>query len=97
MAHYGTSLTWQRQSQQDRVDQVCESWLADPAKGEARHRDTELGGGDVRVEVVERIENAVGVGVALSRELLNTCPADADESKLGGYEEAVGGDEEDDR
>ena len=79
-----------------RFEQVCDDGLADPAQRERGHRDAELRGGDVGVEVVEQTEQAARAAVAGGGERLDARASDADEGELRGDEEAVGDDQKKD-
>ena len=73
-----------------RLDQSCESRLADPAEPERRDRDTELCRGQMVVEIAYGSAEDLGSSMTLSHEFIDAAPAYADERELCGHEEPVG-------
>ena len=82
---------------EQRFDERGQGGLPDPPEAEGCHRDAELRGSDVGVDVFEPALDGLGQGVALLDELVDPGSADRDESELAGYEEAVRSHEEKDR
>ncbi len=73
---------------QQRLEEVRERRLADPAQRQARQRDAELGGRQVGVEVRDHVLRDLGAAVALAPDLDLRRPH-LDQRELGGDEEAV--------
>ncbi len=65
--------------------------LAQEADAERGHRDAQLAGGQVLVDLVHLLERERGPAHALVPHLLEPWLAGAHEPELGGHEEAVGG------
>ncbi len=72
-----------------RLDQMGEDGLADEAERDAGHRDAELGGGDVVVQVAERLADPARRTAALGGELLDAGAPGRDEGELGGDEDRI--------
>ena len=79
-----------RQEGERRLNQRRERRLADPAEAEARHRDAELGRGDVAVGIGDRAPDGARAAVALGDQLIDARLADRDDRELRRDEEAVG-------
>ena len=80
---------------QQRLEQAREGGLADPAQGQARQRDAELGGREVGVEVLDHVLREPRAAVALAELDLDLGRPHLDQRELGGHEEAVHEHEED--
>ena len=73
-----------------RLDKMPDCGFADPTEGEARKGDSELGGGDIGIEVVEEIEDTSGALVAFVLQLLHARAADRDQREFSCDEKSVG-------
>jgi hypothetical protein len=82
-----------REAREQGVEQGGDRGFSDEAEPERGHRDPELRGGDVGVEVFEGAVDLPRAGTPLVGQLLHPGLADADERELGGDEEAVQQDE----
>jgi hypothetical protein len=82
---------------EEAVEERCHRRLADPAEAEGRHRDPELRRRDVVVDVARRAQDQPSRPIALRRGRLQPTLAQAHQRELGGDEESVRQDEDDDR
>jgi hypothetical protein len=78
------------------VDETRQRRLTEPAKAERREGDPELRCRDVAVEVRQRLLDRPTLSIALRRHLVDLASARADQRELGGDEEGVSEDEQDD-
>ena len=81
---------------EERLDELGDIRLADPAEGKAGHGDAELGGGEIGVEVLGDVPGEDGAAVALFDEGIELAGADLDDGELRDDEEAVDGHDEED-
>ena len=72
-----------------RPDQPGERRLADPAETQARERDSQLGRGEVGVEMARHVPRQPGAADPVGDVRLELGRPDADQGELGGHEEAV--------
>ncbi len=79
---------------EDRLDQLGDGRFPEEADPDRGHRDSELAGGEVLVDVVELPEDRRGTSGAFRGELLELGPARADQRELGGDEDAVDRDQD---
>jgi hypothetical protein len=84
-------------AREQRLDQVRERGLAEEPDPDRGHRDPDLAGREVLVDVVELPQHPIRAAAPLGGELLELAPAAADEGELGGDEEAVERDENEQR
>jgi hypothetical protein len=73
-----------------RLDQASQRRLADPTEAKRGNGDAKLAGGEVGVELGERVLKRLGIPLPLGDQPLNTAAAHRDHRKFGGNEEAVG-------
>jgi hypothetical protein len=76
---------------------VSEHRLADPPERERGDRDPKLRRGEIDIEVIDGVLQGSGVRPSLSNELDDTAAAHGNQGELGGNEEAVGENEEEDQ
>jgi hypothetical protein len=74
---------------EDRLQELRERRLAEPAQAQAGERDAELAGGEVPVDVLDLPAREHGVAAPLLGELLEPRRPRAGQGELGGDEEAV--------
>ena len=72
-----------RQPGEGGLDQFRDDRLTEIAEGEPGDGDADLGGGDIRVEVVERARHPAGAAVPFGGELLDPAAAGGDETIFG--------------
>ena len=72
-----------------RLNEVGEGRLADPAEGERRDGDAELGGCEVGVKMVDGSLERPGATLSLCHELCHPAAPDGDQGELGGDKEAI--------
>ncbi|SPF44107.1 hypothetical protein SBA1_510044 [Candidatus Sulfotelmatobacter kueseliae] len=77
--------------------QAGDHGLADPAEGQADHRDTELHTVDDFVEMLMEALHDAGADASGLDKLLDTRVADADQGEFGGGEERIGCHQEQDQ
>lgn len=80
--------------EEDRLDEAVDEGFAKAAEGDTGEGDAELGGGEVAVKVLDLIAGADGAGFAFGDSGLELGAADFDDGELGGDEESVQEDEE---
>jgi hypothetical protein len=78
-----------REAAQQRLDQVRQGGLSDPAERQRRDRDAKLGRCKVGVEIVDGALKGGGVGPACADKLCYTAATDSNEGKFSRDEEAV--------
>ena len=78
-----------REAAQQRLDQMRECGLSDPAERQRRDRDAKLGRCKVGVEIVNGALKGGGVGPACADQLCYTAATDSNEGKFSRDEEAV--------
>ncbi|GAA3241973.1 hypothetical protein GCM10020256_65480 [Streptomyces thermocoprophilus] len=76
------------------VQQLGEGRFGEHADDQGGDGDAELSAGQLEGQLLQRLHDPVGTGVALGGGLLGVGPFDRDEAELGGDEEAVGEDEQ---
>ena len=80
---------------QERLEEVVEGGLAERAEPEAGDRDPELAGGEVGVDVLDRVLDRPRARAGRrSTHAVDLTRAQAGDRELGGHEEAVRGDEQ---
>ena len=88
-----TATPWLADLAERLLEQLGDGRLAEEADAERGHRDPELAGGQVLVDVVELLERERGAADALVAHLLEPRLTRAHEAELGRHEEAVRGDQ----
>ena len=78
-----------RPSPERRLQQRRDRRLADPAEAERGHGDAELAGREIGLELVEHAQRQAGGAAALLGQALDADAAHLDHSELGGDEEGV--------
>ena len=68
-----------RQPRQQRLNQMRERRLADPAERQRRDRYAQLGGGEIGVEIVDRPLQGFRVAPSGGHELSHAAPANRDQ------------------
>jgi len=74
---------------EQRLEQRRDRGLAEKADAEGGHRDPELAGSQIAVDLIELAEHRVGTPGALGCQRLDPPAAGSDQSELSGDEEAV--------
>jgi hypothetical protein len=77
-----------------RLQQGRHRGLAEPPQPQRRHRDAELAGGEIGLELAEDSQRQLGAGAAVLGHVGDARAADLDQGELGGDEEGVGGQEQ---
>ncbi len=63
--------------------------LADPPEGQRGHRDPELAGGDVGIQVAYDVPRYLGRAIATGRELVQSRVSNGDDGELGRDKETI--------
>ncbi len=93
----GGGVDLNRQTAEQRLDQVGQGRLPDPPQSQGGQGDPQLGGRDIAVERLNGLEGQSSFSVAGSGHLLEPGPPGADQGELGRNEEGVGEDQRQNR
>ena len=88
-----TATPWLSHLAERLLEQRGDRRLAEEADAERGHRDAELAGGQVLVDLVDLLERERGAAHAVVAHLLEPRLTRAHEAELRRHEEAVGGDQ----